>query len=78
MAKDGLSYAPTALRRGDAAKHCAVSTVYFDRMVLEGILPPPKRIGEGIKVWLRQELDAALFEAPTENIPPFNPCDALL
>jgi len=78
MAKDGLSYAPTGLRRGDAAKHCGVSTGYFDKMVIEGLLPPPKRIGEGIKVWLRQELDDALFSAPTENIAPFNPCDVLL
>jgi len=52
---------PGALKRPRAAAHCDVSVGYFDRMVREGILPQPRLLGGGVKVWLRQELDDALF-----------------
>ncbi len=35
-------------------------TGHFDRMVKEGVLPSPRDL-LGVKVWLRQELDDALF-----------------
>lgn len=54
---------PTALRRVDAARHCAVSPGHFDRMVREGVLPPARNL-PGTPVWLRQELDDALFSLP--------------
>ncbi len=51
---------PTGLKRQDAAAHCGVSPGHFDRMVKDGVLPAPRALG-GVNVWLRQELDAALF-----------------
>lgn len=51
---------PAGLKRQDAAWHCGVSPGHFDRMVKRGDLPPPRRLG-GVNVWLRQELEAALF-----------------
>jgi predicted DNA-binding transcriptional regulator AlpA len=70
---------PTALRRGDAAMHCGVSPTYFDKMVDDGIMPQPRQFGEGVKVWLRDELDSALFCLPAaEAARQVNPCDRLL
>jgi hypothetical protein len=54
---------PTGLRRVDAARHCGVSAGHFDRMVREGVLPPARNL-PGTPVWLRQELDDALFGLP--------------
>lgn len=55
--------APTGLRRIDAARHWAVSPAHFDRLVKEGVAPSPRKLGS-MKVWLRQELDDALFALP--------------
>jgi predicted DNA-binding transcriptional regulator AlpA len=54
---------PTGLRRADAARHCGVSPGHFDRMVREGFLPSPRNL-PGTPVWLRQELDDAMFSLP--------------
>lgn len=53
---------PTGLRRVQAALHCGVSPWMFDKLVKEGLVPPARQLG-GVKVWLRQELDDALFSA---------------
>ena len=66
MGKYDLIYAPTGLRRLDAAKHCSMSAGYFDKMVSVGVLPPPRLCGT-IKRWLRQELDDAMFSLPTDG-----------
>ena len=73
--RDSLVIMPTGLRRVDAAKHCGVSTGYFDRMVAEGLLPQPRLFGDGVKLWIRQELDDALYALPTED--GGNSCDHL-
>lgn len=51
---------PTGLKRMQAAAHCGVSPVHFDKMIAEGLLPAPRKLG-GVKVWLRQQLDEAMF-----------------
>lgn len=51
---------PSAMKRTQAAANCGVSAGHFDRMVSEGVLPEPRNLG-GVKVWLRQEMDDALF-----------------
>lgn len=51
---------PTGLRRVDAARHCGVSAGHFDKMVSDNVLPAARQLG-GVKVWLRQELDDAMF-----------------
>jgi len=74
--------APTGLRRADAALHCGVSPGYFDDLVRLGILPPPRRLGPSVKLWMRHELDTALFSLPVEGVAresdTENPCDVLL
>lgn len=74
--------APTGLRRADAALHCGVSPSYFDELVRLGILPPPRRLGSSVKLWMRHELDEALFSLPVEGLElaaeAGNPCDVLL
>lgn len=76
---------PTGLRRADAAMHCGVSPSFFDELVAKRILPAPRRLGENVKVWVRQELDAALISLPPEEAGlehveglQSNPCDILL
>lgn len=72
---------PTGLRREDAAMHCGISPGYFDKLVSARVLPPPRLIGETVKIWVRQELDNALFSLPVPNelvAEAINPCDRLL
>ncbi|MFN4159378.1 MAG: helix-turn-helix transcriptional regulator [Gemmobacter sp.] len=68
---------PTGLRRMDAARHCGVSPGHFDAMVKAGVLPAPRSLGT-VKLWLRQELDDALFGlAGQAHDGGANGCDAL-
>ena len=71
---------PTGLRRGDAAMHCGISASFFDELVSNKLLPPPRRLGIKVKIWLRQELDQALLALPSdqEEDTLSNPCDRLL
>lgn len=66
---------PTGLKRVHAAAHCGVSPGHFDRMVREGILPSPRHLG-GVQIWLRQELDAALFALVEKQLVGGTSCDA--
>ena len=54
---------PTGLRRLDAARHWGMSPTHFDKLVAEGLAPAP-RDSRGVKIWLRQELDDAMFDLP--------------
>jgi len=79
MAKIEPVCPPAALRKLQAAAHCGMGIGYFEQMVSEGIMPKPRSIGDGIKVWLRAELEEALLAAPTVgSINGPNPCDRLL
>ena len=76
---------PTGLRRADAAMHCGVSPSYFDELVEKRILPRPRKLGDNVKVWVRQELDLALMSLPPDEgeiefvqTIAENPCDILL
>lgn len=67
---------PAAMRLGRAAAHCGVSAGHFKKMVVEGIMPLP-RDGSGVKLWLRLELDEALFSLNSPEIEGgSNSCDA--
>lgn len=67
---------PTGLRRIDAARHWGVSPGHFDRLVAEGVAPAP-RDSRGVKLWLRQELDDAMFDLPViGDAGGANSCDA--
>ncbi len=79
MAKIEPVCPPAALRKPQAAAHCGMGIGYFEQMVSEGIMPKPRAIGDGVKVWLRAELEEALLAAPTEGTASGpNPCDRLL
>lgn len=58
--------APTGLKRMLAAAHCGVSPAHFEKMIAEGLLPSPRKLG-GVKLWLRQELDDAMFALEAEG-----------
>jgi len=64
--RQNLGWAPQALRREEAAAHCGVSPSKFDDWVARGILPKPKRV-DGVVIWIRDWLDAALKAFPDED-----------
>ncbi len=53
---DHLAYPPRALRAERAAAYLSMSTAMFLKLVDEGRLPKPKRLG-GIVFWDRAKLD---------------------
>lgn len=58
-----------AMRRGAAAAHLGISPSHFDKLVREKIMPEP-RIAGSVKLWIREELETALLEMPTEGVTP--------
>lgn len=60
-------YWAAALRRGKAAAYCGHSAGHFDKLVENGTYPPG-RDADGVTVWLRWELDAALAELPVVGV----------
>lgn len=70
-----ILHQPSGLKRGRAAAHCDVSPGHFDKMVKEGVLPQPRHLG-GVKIWLRQELDEALYSLNSPETEGANSCDA--
>lgn len=57
---------PRAMKRGPAAAYCGISPGHFDKLVQDGLMPAPRDC-RGVKVWLRDELDEALFSLPTHE-----------
>jgi predicted DNA-binding transcriptional regulator AlpA len=55
---DQMAYPPRALRVDRAAAYLSISPDAFLRLVKEGLLPEPVKIG-GITTWDRLELDSA-------------------
>ncbi len=62
LARAGLS--PRGLTRLQAAAYIGVGPTRFDRMVADGRMPKPKRVGERGVVWDRQQLDTAFAALP--------------
>jgi len=52
---------PRGLGRDDAARYIGISPSLFDRLVTEGRMPRPSRIGKRV-VWDRLKLDAAFSD----------------
>lgn len=65
-ATDILSLEPRGLNRARAAAYIGVSPSLFDKLVLDGRMPKPKRINSRI-VWDRQQLDEAFEVLPDGN-----------
>jgi predicted DNA-binding transcriptional regulator AlpA len=59
------------LRRERAAIYVSVSATKFDEWVATGVMPKPRRIDRCV-IWLRDELDAALFALPNGEHEPAN------
>ena len=60
-AHDSLAYPPRGLNREEAARYIGVSPSTFDRLMAEGRMPQPTRIGKRV-VWDRLKLDAAFSD----------------
>lgn len=58
-----LSCAPRGLSRTEAAAYVGIGATLFDRMVVDGRMPKPKKI-DGRKVWDIRKLDAAFDKLP--------------
>lgn len=57
------------LNRIEAAWHIGFSPSYFDKMVQDGLMPSPKRVGTR-RVWDRFALDLAFDALPGEDSSP--------
>ena len=64
-----LSLPPIGLSRVQAAAYVGVSPTMFDRMVKEGIMPKPKRVG-GRMIWYRLALDEHFAAIPSGDDEP--------
>jgi predicted DNA-binding transcriptional regulator AlpA len=58
---------PRLIDREAAAAYVCVSPNIFDRMIDEGRMPHPKRLGDRRKAWDVRELDAAVDQLPVEG-----------
>lgn len=68
-ARPGLPYPPRGLSREDAALYIGVGTTTFDRLVEEGRMPQPIRLGKRV-LWDRIKIDAAFadLDGAGENV----------
>jgi predicted DNA-binding transcriptional regulator AlpA len=60
---------PLALSRRQAAQSLAIGVTLFDRLVRQGVLPPPVRLG-GRTVWCTRALRRAFDAAQGAPAPP--------
>ena len=60
------TYPPRGLSREEAARYVGFGTTLFDRLVEEGRMPRPKRVGKRV-VWDRLKLDAAFADLDEED-----------
>jgi predicted DNA-binding transcriptional regulator AlpA len=71
------SLAPRGLRREQAAAYVGVSPSMFDWMIVEGIMPKPKRVGARV-IWDRHTLDEFFTAMPSdEDKPHRSVCDEI-
>jgi len=54
------------LSRTEVADYIGIGTTHFDKMVLAGQMPHPKRIGIR-KIWDKVQVDAAFERLPSDN-----------
>lgn len=66
---DSLSYPPRGLSREQAARYIGIGVTFFDQLVADKRMPPPKIINSR-KVWDRLDLDEAFRELPYSNAAP--------
>lgn len=69
MTPDSVPYPPRGLNREEAARYVGVGTSMFDRLIAEGRMPRPLRVGKRV-IWDRLKIEAAfadLDEGAREN-----------
>ena len=66
MTKTGHDRWSFGMNRSVAADYTSFSPGQFDKMVADGRMPAPRRVGSRL-VWLRDELEAALRALPAEG-----------
>lgn len=69
---------PMALRKKDAAMFCGISVPTFDTLVSVGTLPAARHLTATTKIWVKDELIAALMDLPNEASEKTNSLDFLL
>ena len=69
---------PMALRKADAAMFCGAYVPTFDELVSVGTLPEPRCFTEHTKIWVKDELTAAVMDLPNEASEKTNSLDFLL
>ena len=63
------------MNRAKAAGYIGVSAGHFDKMLRDDLLPQP-RLADGVLLWIRIELDEALFALATRETEGGTTCDA--
>lgn len=61
MKPDSIAYPPRGLSREEAARYIGVGATTFDRLVQEGRMPKPLRVGKRT-IWDRLKIDAAFTD----------------
>lgn len=59
--KDSYAYPPRGLNREEAARYIGLGATTFDRLVVDGRMPKPFRVGKRV-IWDRLKLDAAFSD----------------
>jgi excisionase family DNA binding protein len=58
---DSFAYPPRGLSRDEAARYVGVGTSTFDKLIEEGRMPRPLRIGKRV-IWDRLKVEAAFAD----------------
>jgi excisionase family DNA binding protein len=66
MKPDSLAYPPRGLSREEAARYVGVSASTFDKLIADGRMPKPFRIGKRI-IWDRLKIEAAFTDLGEEE-----------
>jgi excisionase family DNA binding protein len=61
MKPDSIAYPPRGLNREEAARYVGVGATTFDRLIEEGRMPKPLRVGKRV-IWDRLKVEAAFAE----------------
>ncbi|MDB5578752.1 MAG: hypothetical protein JWR80_3928 [Bradyrhizobium sp.] len=59
--RDSYDYPPRGLNREEAARYIGLGATTFDRLVADGRMPKPFRVGKRV-IWDRLKLDAAFSD----------------
>ena len=71
--KKVLPCLPAALAKDLAVQYLGLSVSTFEKLVREGVMPPPRRLSARRVAWVRAELDEWLLRQPVSDLlPPEN------